>query len=90
MDIGGTEYKSFEEVEQQLGLSSGFVKKLVRRHNVPYKKMGKVMLISDDDLSRLMEKETQYHERLYQERSKRMKKVQDERKKKKGKSSTQG
>ena len=81
MDIGGLKYKSFTEVEEELGLSKGYIKKLVNRHNVPYKSLGRVNLITDEHLNTLLDKETKDKEKQRKVKSERMKKIQEDRKK---------
>jgi hypothetical protein len=81
MDIGGLKYKSFTELEEELGLSKGYVKKIVNKYNIPYKSFGRVNLITDENLTILVEKETKDKENQRKVKSERMKKIQQNRKK---------
>lgn len=75
MFIDGIEYKSFEEIEDEFYMKDGSIKRLVKKYKVKYKSLGRVNLLSDKDLTSLMDKDTSDKERRSKEQSVRMSKL---------------
>ena len=62
MIIGGTEYKKFEDLESEYGIKKTTIVRLVKKYGISYKVLGRVKLITDEDLLKLLDKNTKDHE----------------------------
>ena len=69
MNIGGVEYKRFTELEEGYEIKKATILRLVKKYGIPYKVFGRVKLISDENLLKLLEKNTKdYEERRKKQR----------------------
>ena len=75
MYIDGIDYKSFEEIEDEFFMNEGSIKRLVKKYDIKYKSLGRKNLISDKDLTTLLNRNTTDKEKRKEEQSKRMSKL---------------
>lgn len=78
MNIGGVEYKRFTELEEGYEIKKATILRLVKKYGIPYKVFGRVKLISDENLLKLLEKNTKdYEERRKKQRERGIKLVKE-------------
>jgi len=73
MVIDGIEYKKFEDIENEFGMKTGSIQRLCKKYSVSYKVLGNVKLISETELSNLLEKNSKDKEEQRKKRSRQMK-----------------
>ena len=62
MNIGGIEYKKFSDLEENYEIKKATILRLVKKYGIDYKVLGRARLITDDNLLKLLEKNTKDHE----------------------------